>query len=73
VSEDNLLRAAFDVVCHHKRHLYYVLGPNGKTIQKIAAEAKQELMNAFRRELSLRLIVKGSRVGIVNPDKDQYH
>jgi len=73
MSEDSILRASFDVVCYNKRQLYYVLGPGGKTIQKVAAEAKQELMNAFRQDLTLRLVVKGSGPGIMDPSKEQFH
>jgi len=38
----------------------YLFGKEGQTIRAIAAEAKQQLMNAFRRELSLQLIVQGT-------------
>ena len=37
-----------------------VIGENGEVVRRISLEAKQALMNAFRRELSLKLAVKGS-------------
>jgi small GTP-binding protein len=57
IGEDNLLRAAFDIECSEPRHLYRILGQHGETVRRIAAEAKQELMNAFRREMTLKLVV----------------
>lgn len=59
VTEDDLLRVSFEITCLRKRHLQHVLGDRGQTIRTIAAEAKQQLMNAFRREMSLQLTVKG--------------
>lgn len=60
VTEDDLLRVSFDLICSRKRHLHFIFGKDGQTIRRIASEAKQELMNAFRRELSFQLIVRGS-------------
>lgn len=35
-----------------------LLGKKGQTLRTIAAEAKQQLMNVFRREMSLKLAVR---------------
>lgn len=37
---------------------FAALGKGGQTAKLIAVEAKQDLMNTFRRELSLRLVVR---------------
>ena len=35
-----------------------VLGKNGSVIRRICIEAKQDLMNTFRREMSLKIAVR---------------
>ncbi|ESN92608.1 hypothetical protein HELRODRAFT_95909 [Helobdella robusta] len=60
VDDEDLLRAQFELSCSKKRHIHKLLGKNGETIRKISMEVKQELMNAFKREMSLQLIVRGN-------------
>ena len=44
------------LVCFHFQ--FAALGKGGQTAKLIAIEAKQDLMNTFRRDLSLRLVVR---------------
>ena len=56
--EYGVLRIAMDLHCASQRHLKLLLGPRGQRIKLIAEQAKQELMNAFRRDLTLMLLAQ---------------
>lgn len=58
IDENNMLWSAFDIICTTNRYVSAALGKNGQSILAIAAEAKQDLMNTFKQEMSLKLTVK---------------
>ncbi|XP_025091780.1 GTPase Era, mitochondrial-like isoform X2 [Pomacea canaliculata] len=58
VDKDGILNIIMNVIGFNKRHVGFLLRHQGKTIQTIAQEAKQEMMNTFRCEIRLKLIVK---------------
>ncbi|XP_070205054.1 GTPase Era, mitochondrial-like isoform X2 [Littorina saxatilis] len=61
VDEDGMFNIIMNVFTQNRREVSILLGPKGQTIQKIASEAKQEMMNAFRCEMRLKLIAKVAR------------
>ncbi|XP_041348984.1 GTPase Era, mitochondrial-like [Gigantopelta aegis] len=58
VDEEGVLNILMDITTKDQFYFFQLLGHKGKTITKIAEEAKQELMNAFRCEMRLRLEAK---------------
>lgn len=58
VDQDGILNVVMNIIARNRRQVTILLGPRGETIQKIASEAKQEIMNAFRCEMRLKLIAK---------------
>ncbi|XP_055346645.1 GTPase Era, mitochondrial-like [Paramacrobiotus metropolitanus] len=57
VDDRGTLRLSVQVKCPKKSDMKYVVGENGRRIREIAYEAGQEMMNTFRCEVLLRLIV----------------
>ncbi|CAH1801733.1 unnamed protein product [Owenia fusiformis] len=56
--EEGLLRAIMNINCYKQRHVSFVVGKAGRMIQKLAMEAKQELMNSFKCDMTLKLIAR---------------
>ena len=61
VNRTGTLCVCMDLIATKHAHMSLVLGPQGKTISKIASEARQELSNAFKCDVSLKLIAKCSQ------------
>ncbi|XP_076452241.1 LOW QUALITY PROTEIN: GTPase Era, mitochondrial-like [Babylonia areolata] len=61
VDEDGMFNIIINASAQNRRQVSILLGPQGQTIQKIASEAKQEMMNAFRCEMRLKIIAKTKR------------
>ncbi|KAL8583036.1 hypothetical protein ACOMHN_051200 [Nucella lapillus] len=62
VDEDGMFNVIINAVAQSRRQVSILLGPKGQTIQKIASEAKQEMMNAFRCEMRLKIVAKTRQV-----------
>lgn len=58
VDEYGVLRIAMELYCYHTNHMKLLLGKGGQRIKQIGDEAKQELMNAFRCDLTLMLMAE---------------
>ncbi len=55
VTENDVLSIRFDIICGREGLIKRLVGKNGKTIMKIAAEVNQELRNLFQRDVYLKL------------------
>ena len=60
-SEPGLLRVALFLECPRPRHYQLLLGRNGETVKTVAMNAKQELMNLFRTDMTLKVIARVNR------------
>ncbi|KAK7485437.1 hypothetical protein BaRGS_00023385 [Batillaria attramentaria] len=58
VDENDVLNVVLNIVAQNHRQASSLLQRRGEAIQRIASEAKQEIMNAFRCEVRLKLVVK---------------
>jgi len=58
VDDLGTLRIVMDISCPRKNLLTILIGPGGKRVGRIAEEARQQLSNTFRCEVSLKLIVR---------------
>jgi len=58
VDQHGVLRIIVLVFCPRMSMMKFVIGGGGKTVSQIADEARQELMNTFRCEVSLKLIIQ---------------
>uniref|UniRef100_T1J5D7 GTPase Era, mitochondrial n=1 Tax=Strigamia maritima TaxID=126957 RepID=T1J5D7_STRMM len=73
VDENGVLRIVVLVKCPLEGMMEYVIGGNGCTIARIAEDAKQELMNTFRCELSLKLMVIHNKKNKILKKKNFYN
>lgn len=55
---DGLLKIVMLVSCPRKGNVKLVIGSKGKTVSKIVDQARQDLSNTFRCDVSLKLIIK---------------
>ena len=62
VMRTGTLCVAIDLLVPEQRYIPQVLGENGKIIAEIANESRQEISNAFRCDVSLKLVVKCTKV-----------
>lgn len=58
VTRTGTLCVSIDLLVPKQRYLSRVLGEEGKVIGKIADESRREISNAFRCDVSLKLVVK---------------
>ena len=58
VNRTGTLCLCIDLVARKQSYLSMLLGPAGKTISRIADEVRQDLSNAFKCDVSLKLIAK---------------
>jgi small GTP-binding protein len=61
VNRTGTLCLCIDLVSPKNTYMSMLLGPGGKTISKIADEVRQELSNAFRCDVSLKLVAKSTQ------------
>ncbi|EEC03515.1 putative GTP-binding protein Era [Ixodes scapularis] len=57
VDSSGVLHAVITIQGHQDRYIKYAIGDKGKTIQKIAAESRQDLASIFHCDVSLKLVV----------------
>lgn len=56
--EDSLLRVGIELLCFNNRQLSGVIGSDGHKVALIARKAKQNMMDTFKRDMSLQLAAK---------------
>lgn len=57
VDSSGVLHAVITIQGHQDRYIKYAIGDKGKTIQKIAAQSRQDLASIFHCDVSLKLVV----------------
>jgi len=58
VNRTGTLCLVVDLIASKQAYMTILLGPQGKTIAKIADETRQELSNAFKCDVSLKMVAK---------------
>ncbi|XP_074642464.1 GTPase Era, mitochondrial-like [Tubulanus polymorphus] len=56
--DDELLSIVMELICRTSHHMRLCLGKQGGTVRQICKEAKQAVMDAFQRELKMKLVVR---------------
>ncbi|XP_067139023.1 GTPase Era, mitochondrial isoform X1 [Centruroides vittatus] len=57
-TNEGLLRIAVLIICPRKTQVKLIIGEKGNIVSKISDEARQDLANTFRCNVSLKLIIK---------------